>query len=49
MRIHGRFVSDRAQLLRAIGGGCNEAAAVDVRMDGQKVSVRADMQGMASM
>ena len=31
--------------LRAIGGGCNEAAAVDVRMDGQKISVRARYAG----
>ena len=33
------FLAERS-FLRAIGGGCNEAAAVDVRMDGQKVSSR---------
>lgn len=38
------FLTERS-FLRAIGGGCNEAAAVDVRMDGQKVSVRARYAG----
>lgn len=38
------FLAERS-FLRAIGGGCNEAAAVDVRMDGQKVSVRARYAG----
>lgn len=38
------FLIERS-FLRAIGGGCNEAAAVDVRMDGQKVSVRARYAG----
>lgn len=38
------FLTERS-FLRAIGGGCNEAAAVDVRMDGQKVSVRARYTG----
>ena len=38
------FLAERA-FLKAIGGGCNEAAAVDVRMDGQKVSVRARYAG----
>ena len=39
------FLTERS-FLRAIGGGCNEAAAVDVRMDGQKVSVRARYAGV---
>ena len=38
------FLTERS-FLRAIGGGCNEAAAVDVRMDGQKISVRARYAG----
>lgn len=38
------FLAERA-FLKAIGGGCNEAAAVDVRMDGQKISVRARYAG----
>lgn len=38
------FLAERS-FLRAIGGGCNEAAAVDVRMDGQKISVRARYAG----
>ena len=38
------FLTERS-FLRAIGGGCNEAAAVDVRMDGRKVSVRARYAG----
>lgn len=38
------FLTERS-FLGAIGGGCNEAAAVDVRMDGQKVSVRARYAG----
>lgn len=38
------FLTERS-FLKAIGGGCNEAAAVDVRMDGQKVFVRARYAG----
>lgn len=38
------FLTERS-FLKAIGGGCNEAAAVDVRMDRQKVYVRARYAG----
>ena len=38
------FLVERS-FLKAIGGGCNEAAAVDVRMDGMEISVRARYAG----
>ena len=38
------FLLERS-FLKAIGGGCNEAAAVDVRMEGQEISVRARYAG----